>query len=228
MAAHQRCFAENDQIEGFGNMQFSIIYADPPWSYRDKAAAGKRGVSFKYDTMDLAGIKALPVPQIAAANATLFLWATMPLLREAFEVLAAWGFTYKTVAFVWTKLSAKSRRLHWGMGNWTRANAELCLLGVRGRPKRINAGVHQIIQAPVREHSRKPDEARSRIVQLVGDLPRIELFATEKTDGWVAVGRQIDGIDIHTALTGFAGHKTSPLNSGGDGSTGTEAPARVR
>jgi len=190
-------------------MRFNIIYADCPWTYADKAAAGSRGAGFKYDLMDLEAIKHLAVPGIAAADSTLFLWATMPLLPQALEVMAAWGFAYKTVAFVWEKLSTKSLKLHWGMGNWTRANGELCLLGVRGRPRRIDAGVHQIIQSQVREHSRKPDEARERIVQLMGDLPRIELFARERVPGWAAWGNEIQS-DIELVAPSIANIHESP------------------
>lgn len=185
-------------------MSYNIIYADPPWTYRDKAAAGERGVAFKYDLLDLPAIKALPVADIAAPDCTLFLWATSPLLPDALQVMKAWGFEYKTAAFVWEKLSRRNGRLHWGMGSWTRANVELCLLGVRGKPKRVNAGVHQVVQTPIREHSRKPDEVRARIVQLMGDVPRIELFAREQADGWTVVGRGIDGKDIQAAIAELA------------------------
>ncbi len=185
-------------------MTFKIIYADPAWTYRDKAVAGSRGVGFKYDLMDVDAIKRLPVAEIAALDCALFLWATFPLLPDALEVLNAWGFHYKTAAFVWEKVSSRNGKLHWGMGSWTRANAEVCLLGVRGKPKRINAGVHQIVRTAVRDHSRKPDEVRNRIVQLMGDLSRVELFAREKTEGWAAVGRSIDGMDIVASIKALA------------------------
>lgn len=162
---------------------YTVIYADPPWLYRDKARAGERGASFKYSVMDLEAIKALPVSGIAAPDSLLFLWSTMPMLPAALEVVEAWGFKYKTVAFVWVKTTV-SGRLFWGMGNWTRANAELILLGIRGRPKRLSAGVHQVLMTERRAHSQKPDEARERIVSLCGDVPRIELFARTKINGW--------------------------------------------
>lgn len=100
---------------------------------------------------------------------------------------------YKTVAFVWVKLNRKSDSLFWGMGHWTRANAEFCLLATRGNPKRQSARVHQIILSHIQEHSRKPAETRDRIVQLMGDLPRIELFARESVPGWDVWGNEAPG-----------------------------------
>lgn len=169
---------------------FEIIYADPPWTYKDKATAGERGAEFNYPCMTIDDICRLPVKSLASPNATLFLWVTSPLLAEGFRVIDDWGFTYKTVAFVWVK-QTKHLKLHWGMGNWTRANAELCLLGVKGKPKRVHKGIHQIVQSPVREHSRKPDEIRDKIVELMGDRPRIELFARQRIVGWSAWGNEI-------------------------------------
>lgn len=96
------------------------------------------------------------------------MWVTMPFLEEAFAVMRAWGFEYKTCAFTWVKQNKKADTLFWGMGNWTRANAELCLLGVRGKPKRKDAGVHSVIISHIEEHSKKPSEIRDRICKLLG------------------------------------------------------------
>jgi len=178
----------------FPDRKYDIVYADPPWSYRDKAAAGNRGAGFKYPCMNLEAIKALPVGDMAAESCALFLWVTMPFLQEGLDVLAAWGFIYKTVAFTWIK-TTKHGKLCWGMGNWTRANTEVCLLGIKGKPKRISAGVHQVIMAPIREHSQKPDEVGERIVQLLGDVPRIELFARKRAPGWAAWGNEVGKLD---------------------------------
>ncbi len=142
--------------------------------------------------MDIDEIKALPIGQLAATDCALFLWITFPCLYEALDVLDAWGFTYKTVAFVWVKQNRQSDGLFWGMGYWTRANAELCILATRGRPRRKSAGVHQIILSHVEQHSKKPDEARDKIVALMGDLPRIELFARQKSPGWDVWGNEVD------------------------------------
>lgn len=111
---------------------------------------------------------------LAAKDSALFLWATFPQLPEALRLIQAWGFTYKSVAFVWLKQNRKSPGWFYGLGFWTRGNAEVCLLATRGHPKRQAANIHQFIISPVREHSRKPEEAREKIVALMGDLPRVE------------------------------------------------------
>lgn len=147
--------------------KYQIIYADPAWSYRDKALSGDRGAGCKYDVMSIEDIKDLPVAKVADDNCVLFMWVTMPMLEEAFDVMRAWGFEYKTCAFTWIKQNKKADSLFWGMGNWTRANAELCLLGIKGKPKREDAGVHSVIMSHIEEHSKKPAETRERIVKLL-------------------------------------------------------------
>jgi N6-adenosine-specific RNA methylase IME4 len=122
--------------------------------------------------MSISELCALPVADLAAKDSALFLWATFPQLPEALRLIQAWGFTYKSVAFVWLKQNRKSPGWFYGLGFWTRGNAEVCLLATRGHPKRQAANVHQFIISPVREHSRKPEEAREKIVALMGDLPR--------------------------------------------------------
>ena len=113
-------------------------------------------------------------------------------LCEALEVLTAWGFSYKTVAFVWVKQNRKNDDLFTGMGYWTRANAEICILATKGHPKRVDAGVRQVILSHIEEHSKKPDEARERIVRLMGDLPRVELFARQSPEGWDVWGNEVE------------------------------------
>lgn len=140
--------------------KYKIIYADPAWSYRDKALAGNRGAWCKYQVMSVQDICKLPIKNITDNDCVLFMWATMPKLNECFEVIRDWGFEYKTCAFTWVKQNRKSDSLFWGMGRWTRANAELCLLATKGNPKRISAAVHSVIINHIREHSRKPDETR--------------------------------------------------------------------
>lgn len=175
--------------------KYQIIYADPPWTYRDKALAGNRGAGCKYDLMSIEEICNLPVGGVADDNCILFMWVTMPKLDECLQVIKAWGFTYKTVAFTWVKRNriAKPPSWFWGMGRWTRANAELCLLATKGQPKRISASVSSIVESPIEGHSKKPDEVRKRILQLVGNLPRLELFARERTDGWDVFGNEVEG-----------------------------------
>lgn len=176
------------------NRKYNIIYADPPWQYRvwKKKEAGRTAQSH-YPTMDIPAISSLPISNLAAPDCSLFLWVTFPLLFESYQLLQTWGFEYKTVAFVWVKLNRKSDSLFWGMGHWTRANAEFCLLATRGNPKRQSASVHQVILSHIQEHSRKPAETRERIVQLMGDLPRIELFARESVPGWDVWGNEAPG-----------------------------------
>ncbi len=129
-------------------------------------------------------LKKIPVKEISADDCILFMWITMPKLNECFDLIKAWGFQYKTCAFTWIKTNKKTNSFFWGMGNWTRANAELCLIATKGKPKRESARVHSVIMSKIREHSKKPDEARDRIVELCGDIPRIELFARQAADGW--------------------------------------------
>ncbi len=178
--------------------KYSVIYADPPWHYRTYSKKGRgRSADSHYPTMDLEDIKALPISEIADKDCALFMWLTFPCMKEAFEVLDAWGFEYKTVAFVWVKQNRKSDSLFWGMGYWTRANAELWILATKGHPKRANTGVHQVIMSHIEAHSKKPNEARERIVRLMGDVPRIELFARQSPEGWDVWGNEVEcSIDL--------------------------------
>ena len=179
--------------------KYKVIYADPPWAYKvwSKKGAGRSAESH-YPTMDIAAIKALPVGELADKDCALFLWITFPMLREAWGVMDAWGFTFKTVAFVWIKQCRKSDGLFTGMGYWTRANAEICLLATRGRPKRTARDVKQVILSHVERHSQKPEEARRRIEALMGDVPRIELFARASPPGW-----DVWGNEVASTLPGF-------------------------
>jgi len=201
-------------------MRYEVIYADPPWSYRTWSGKGRGAAENHYGTMAPEAIRDLPVREIAARDCALFLWATFPNLPEALQVLQAWGFRYSTVAFVWVKRNRKSPGWFWGLGHWTRANSEVCLLGVRGNPRRMSASVHQVIEAPVGRHSAKPAEARDRIVRLTGDRPRIELFAREGAPGWDALGREIDGRCITESLPALAAAPTDahgrPFNPHGN------------
>lgn len=173
--------------------KYGIIYADPPWHYRvySKKGAGRSAESH-YPTMTIEEIQALPVSELADKDCALFMWITFPLLKESLSVLSAWGFKFKTIAFVWIKQNRKSDSLFWGMGYWTRANAEFCVLATKGKPKRMAKNVHQVIVSHIEEHSKKPDEARRRIVRLMGDLPRIELFARQKSAGWDVWGNEVE------------------------------------
>lgn len=169
--------------------KFSIIYADPPWDYRN---GGNGSARSHYPLMPLPEICALPVHNLAAPDCALFLWVTFPVLEDAFHVIRAWGFEYRTAAFVWVKPNKAGPGWAVGCGYWTRANAEVCLLALKGKPAHMANNVRQIIAEPRREHSRKPDETRERIVQLMGNLPRVELFARQPTPGWEVWGNEVE------------------------------------
>ena len=141
--------------------KFSIIYADPPWRYEQKNRQGS--AELHYPTMSIEEICSLPVADLAAKDSVLFLWATFPQLPEALKVIKAWGFSYRSVAFVWIKRNRRSYSWFYGLGYWTRGNAEICLLAVKGHPKRKSAGVHQLIVSPIERHSKKPDEAGGKL-----------------------------------------------------------------
>ena len=144
-----------------------------------------------YPTMGIDELCALPVADIAAQDSALFLWATFPQLPEALRLIKAWGFSYKSVAFVWLKKNKKADSWFYGLGFWTRGNAEICLLATKGHPHRQAANIHQFIVSPIKEHSKKPDEARGKIVALMGDLPRVELFARQTPPGWDVWGNEV-------------------------------------
>lgn len=179
--------------ENSDRKRYEVVYCDPPWAYRVYSEKGKgRSAENHYPTMKLEDICALPVAEIAARDSALFMWVTFPNLREAFQVIDAWGFTYKTVAFVWVKQNKKSDSLFMGLGYWTRSNVEMCIIATKGHPKRICRDVHQVIISHIEEHSKKPAETRDRIVQLMGDVPRVELFARQKTPGWDIWGNELE------------------------------------
>ena len=141
--------------------------------------------------MTTKGICEMEVSKITDENCILFIWGTWPRLPDCLEVVKAWGFTYKTLGFNWYKEN-KNGSLFFGMGYWTRSNTEYCLLATKGHPKRIDANVFQVIRHPRLRHSEKPAVVRDKIVELVGDIPRIELFARQKTHGWDVWGNEVD------------------------------------
>lgn len=169
---------------------FTVIYADPPWRYTAKQVQG--AAEKHYTTMHINDICALPVAGLAAEDSALFMWATFPQLPEALRVINAWGFRFKTVAFVWLKKNKRADSWFYGMGFWTRSNAEICILATKGHPQRIDKSIHQFIISPIEEHSKKPDEARERIVRLMGDVPRVELFARQAARGWQVWGNEVE------------------------------------
>ena len=177
--------------------KYKIIYAAPPWEYSDvmtwKIMAG--GVSHHYKTMDIEAIKALPIANIADDDCILFLWATFPNLQWGLDVIKAWGFKYKTLGFSWIKLNKKDGKPWFGIGHYTKSNCEVCLIGVKGKSLKASDKVSSVVMTPREGHSKKPDIIRDKIVELCGDLPRIELFARDRGDKDLFGGNRMDGWD---------------------------------
>lgn len=187
--------------------KYQIIYADPPWRYNDPKNNDPAMGGITYPTMDDESIYSMKVNEITEDDSVLFLWATMPKLKEALMTIERWGFKYITCAFVWVKQNPNSDirhpsffqptdkeafNIYSGLGHWVNGNAELCLLGKKGTPQRISKEVKQIVLAPRSKHSEKPAEIMYRIVKLMGDIPRIELFARQKTEGWDVWGNEVE------------------------------------
>jgi len=183
--------------------KYQIIYADPPWSYNDKLGDRKDlgSATSAYPTQSLEWIKNLQVKNITDKNCVLFLWAVSPLLPEALEVITAWGFKYKTLAFCWSKTTSNLKEVA-NMGRWTMGNVELCLLATKGSPKRVSRTIRQLVSAERTRHSAKPTIVRELIVELMGDLPRLEIFSRPNNqidiygkntfDGWNVWGNEVD------------------------------------
>lgn len=192
--------------------KFSVIYADPPWSFKVYSGKGKqRSADRHYDTMSLDDIAAIPIGKLAADDCALFLWAVWPEIPGALEIIKAWGFEYKTAGFVFVKETKSANGLHWGMGYWTRANTEPCLLATRGSPKRKAMDVHQVLMSPVGEHSRKPEETSVRIERLL-DGPYLELFGRRPMAGWTVWGNQINRGLFHSEIPEMTAATISELN----------------
>lgn len=147
--------------------------------------------------MSMEEIKKLPIKELADENCVLFLWVTFPYLKEQIKLFEHWGFEYKTLGFSWLKQNPKNKKLFFGVGYYAKSNCEVCLMGIKGKMKPVSNKVSSAILSPREEHSKKPDEVRDRIVQLFGDIPRIELFARHKTPGWDVWGNEVESdIDL--------------------------------
>jgi N6-adenosine-specific RNA methylase IME4 len=200
-----------DRAWPFGSLEankYRAIMADPPWGFQAwgglKKKVASRGSVKPYEIMEMADLERLPVGDLTTESAVLFLWVVWPTLPEAIRVMEAWGFKYKTCAFCWMKadpyrLFAFDEDVYMGLGYWTRANSEVCLLGTKGSVKRKNAGVRQGIIARRREHSRKPEGICERIMALV-DGPYLELFARESRPGWDSWGNENTKFDAAEKL----------------------------
>lgn len=181
------------------NKKYQVIYADPAWSYYNDSTAKPDVTTVKgmrrppYPVMSSQEIKNLPVSEIADENAILFIWTTDYHLQKCLEVIEAWGFEYKTIGFVWQKLTKKGLPLTF-MGAYTmKSGIENCLLATKGDAHKLvkKHNIRALVQSPREKHSKKPDIVRDRIVELVGDVPRIELFARERVTGWDAWGNEV-------------------------------------
>ena len=180
------------------NKKYKIIYSDPAWSYQNdnnikpKSIVGMRHPP--YDVMSSKQIMDLPINQIADDNSILFIWTTDYHLEKCISVINAWGFKYKTVGFVWAKKNKQGGQVCF-MGAYTmKSGVELCLLATKGKDAHKLVKKHNVrsyIESPRLEHSKKPNEIRNRIIELVGDLPRVELFARQKSEGWDVWGNEV-------------------------------------
>jgi N6-adenosine-specific RNA methylase IME4 len=179
----------------FPKKKYTVIYADPPWEYKQKQmnlqsyGKGKRyfnHVTEHYSTMSVGDLKSLPVASITSENGCLlFMWTTGPQLDVAIEIGTAWGFRYRTIGFVWEK-----QRTNWGF--YTLSSVELCLVFKKGpTPKRQTTNVRQFLSEKLTMHSVKPSEIRNRITMMFPDEPKIELFARIKTKGWDVWGNEV-------------------------------------
>lgn len=215
------------QLSEFPSDSVNVIYADPPWSYSQNVKSGvlkRKDGTLIYPSMSITELCDLgdDVKRIAKKDCALFLWATMPLLQEALDLIKAWGFKYKTCFVNWIKTTKNGDRPAFGVGYYTRSNSEICMVAVKGKissykrlfPDEQSRGesamsqiVHEedqdcrvnflsllddsptpVVMTPRREHSRKPECVRDMIVKLLGNIPRVEFFARQQTDGWQTLG----------------------------------------
>lgn len=181
----------------FPNKKYNIIYADPAWEfnssiYQDSNRGFEKKLENHYITMHIKQIKNLPVKEITNEDCILFLWSTDSHLPQALDVIKAWGFKYKTIGFTWVK-QYKSGSYCYNFGAYTLKSTEICLIGLKGKLKNIKKSnnVKGLVFAERTIHSKKPDRIRNDIVELCGDLPRIELFARQKFDGWDSWGNEV-------------------------------------
>ena len=173
--------------------KYNIIYADPPWAYQN-GGVPQGGVNAQYKTMKLQDIKDLPIDEISEDISVLFMWATFPQLQEALEIIKAWGFTYKTLGFSWIKTNKNNGEPFFGIGYYAKSNCEVCLMATKGKAHSLvkSNKVSSVLIHKRTKHSKKPDIVAEKIVELFGDIPRIELFARDKKEGWDVFGNEVE------------------------------------
>jgi len=182
--------------------KYQIIYADPPWKYNSRANHKTRfrgGACGHYSLMSMEEIKNLPIKKLASDNCALFLWTTFPYLEDQIKLFSHWGFKYRTLGFSWIKTNQKNGKPFFGVGYYSKSNCEVCLMGIKGKLKPVSNKVSSAVISVRREHSQKPEEVRDKIVELFGNLPRIELFARQKTEGWDVWGNEVES-DINLSI----------------------------
>lgn len=173
--------------------KYNILYIDPPWIFNNKNTGGtmKSGAENKYKVMSLDELKKMDINSICEDDCVLFMWWVGSQPQEALDLVNTWGFKLKTMTgFNWVKLT-KLNKLHFGMGFWTRAGSECCLIATKGKPKPIKRNIRSVVKAYAGEHSKKPNIIADKIVELCGDLPRLEIFARDRKHGWDSWGLEV-------------------------------------
>ena len=175
--------------------KYDIIYADPPWEYKESGGGHRGTAGLPYETMSLQQLAELPIKSISHDATILYLWATDPKLPVAIELMEKWGFSYKGIVYVWVKTNRKNDSVFWGMGRYSRKNVELVLLGVKKKTIKQNIPLkrnsHQVVFSKIQEHSKKPDKIRTEIEEVLGEKSRIELFARQQVEGWDCWGNEV-------------------------------------
>lgn len=209
-----------ERLEDVKQKKYELILCDPPWQFSNKKTGGsmKSGAETQYPTMSIDELKALDVNSIADDDCVLVMWYVGAMPQEAIDLVDSWGFTLKNMnGFVWEKLTVKNNNF-FGMGFWTRAGTESAIIATKGKPKPISHSVRAlgsyvcdddfilsslsfVGRYQVAKHSKKPDEFRDKCVELVGDVPRLEMFARQRSKGWDVFSNEVDGsITINAKL----------------------------
>jgi site-specific DNA-methyltransferase (adenine-specific) len=185
--------------------KYNVLYVDPPWDFSNRFKGKKKiedgktiqhSITEKYPTMNIKELKELRefIDKITTKNSVLFMWTTDAHLKSALEVMEAWGYTYKTIGFIWNKKEKSGKQVCY-MGMWTMKGSEICLLGTKGNPHKLlkSRKVRQLVEAERGRHSEKPQEVRDRIVEMFGDKAKyLEIFAREKVAPFDVWGNEVN------------------------------------